>query len=104
MFLRKIATMLVVISPLAFFACAEAPYGCFGGWDHMRGYGFAGGIMWLILLLLLAVLIYFLVQASKSKGSEGSIVETPLDILKKRYAKGEIDKDEFEKMKKDLES
>ena len=58
--------------------------------------------MWLIFLVLIGVVIYFLLQASKSKGSAGSTTETPLDILKKRYAKGEIDKEEFEQKKKDL--
>jgi putative membrane protein len=45
-----------------------------------------------------------MLQVSKSKGSAGPIIETPLDILKKRYAKGEIDKEEFDRKKKDLES
>ena len=30
------------------------------------------------------------------------LVETPLDILKKRYARGELSKRQFEEMKKDL--
>jgi putative membrane protein len=30
--------------------------------------------------------------------------ETPLDVLKRRYAQGEIGKDEFDRMKKDIES
>ena len=60
--------------------------------------------MWLIVLVLVGVAIYFMLQVSKSKSSGDSIIETPLDILKKRYAKGEIDKEEFDRKKKDLES
>ncbi len=60
--------------------------------------------MWLIVLVLVGVGIYLLLQVSKSKGFGGSIIETPLDILKKRYAKGEIDKEEFDRKKNDLKS
>jgi len=75
-----------------------------GNWGHMMGYGYGGGFMWLIGLVLVGAVIYFLLKASKSKGSNGSVMETPLDILKKRYAKGAIDKEEFDRRKKDLES
>jgi putative membrane protein len=70
----------------------------------MMGYGYGGIFMWLIVLVLVGVVIYYLLQISRSKGSDGSIIETPLDILKKRYAKGEIDKEEFDRKKKDLEA
>jgi preprotein translocase subunit SecG len=40
-----------------------------------------GGFMWLIVLVLVGIGIYFLLQASKSKGFGDSIIETPLDIL-----------------------
>jgi len=60
--------------------------------------------MWLIILVLVGIGVYFLPQIFKSKGSSGSTIETPLDILKQRYAKGEIDKEEFDRRKKDLKS
>ena len=75
-----------------------------GSLGHMMGYGYGGIFMWLIVLVLVGVVIYYLLQISRSKDSDGSIIETPLDILKKRYAKGEIDKEEFDRKKKDLEA
>jgi putative membrane protein len=72
----------------------------------MMGYGYGGGTMWLFIVVLVGGAIYYMLQMSKSKGSDGSSskVETPLDILKKRYAKGEIDKEEYKRKKIDLKS
>ncbi len=73
--------------------------------EYMMNYGFGHGgmFMWIIFLIVLGVAIYFIINTSKSKDVVGSTQEAPLDILKKRYAKGEITKEEFNQMKKDLE-
>lgn len=76
-----------------------------GGWGRMMHYGFGNGgmFMWVIFLIVIGLLIYFAVQAQKTKGQTPTQNENYLDILKNRYAKGEITKDEYERMKKDLE-
>jgi putative membrane protein len=50
----------------------------------------------------LAVAIYFIVVVAKNKNLGGHAPETPLEILKKRYAKGEITREEFDRIKNDL--
>lgn len=54
-------------------------------------------LFWALLILGVAALIRNLTRSGDNK--EG---KTPLDILKERYAGGEIDKKEFEEKKKDL--
>ena len=75
-----------------------------GGWGHMMhyGFGYGGMFMWIIFLIVIGVLIYFIVQHQKTKGRTPTQNESHLDILKKRYAKGEITKEEYERMKEDL--
>jgi putative membrane protein len=103
MVLKRLSAILKILPPLSISACAQVPNSPMGNGGHMMGYGYGGGLMWLIILLLVGIGVYFLLQVSKSKGSDVSNIETPLDMLKKRYASGEIDTEEFDRKKKDLE-
>ncbi len=70
---------------------------------HWDNYGWGMGIGWILMVLFwlfVIVGIVYLVQAGISRGKPRG--EDPLDILKRRYAKGEISREEFERMKDDL--
>jgi putative membrane protein len=84
----------------SFYNVLNAYNGWHMGWGHMN-YGY-GGIMMIITLVVIGIVIYFLVKYSKENYKEEDR-ETPLEILKKRYAKGEISKEKFEEMKEILE-
>lgn len=74
-------------------------------YGNMYGWGWGGGLMMLLFWALVIVLIVWAVKASRrGHGADWSAGhgKTALDILKERYAKGEIDKAEFEEKKKDL--
>jgi len=84
--------------------CSRYPYGMRGGdWGHMMNYGYGGIFMWLLIILVVVVALYFIFAQSRSDLLPPPKQETPLDILKNRYAKGEITRDEFDQMKRDLE-
>ena len=63
------------------------------------GYGL---IMMLLWALFVAVIIFLVVRLIKSTRPEAMHRPKPLDIAKARYAKGELDKKEFEQIKKDI--
>jgi uncharacterized membrane protein len=58
-----------------------------------------GMLFWLALLVALILLIVWLYKKVAGQATDGS---SALDILKKRFAKGEITKKEFESMKKEI--
>jgi putative membrane protein len=66
-------------------------------------YGFMGGFMWIFWILVivgLVILIKWIVQ--QNRPGESRVGDSSLEILKRRYARGDIDKQEFEYKKKDL--
>lgn len=71
------------------------------GWDHMMSW--EGGIaMWIALLLLVALVIYLAFRGIGPGRFQERSGETPLSILQKRYARGEISKEEYEAKRRDL--
>jgi putative membrane protein len=99
--------MVAVLFPLAGDAFAQ-----WRGYDWGHGPGMMGGygtgwfggifmiVFWIAVIIGIIFLIRWLVLSAKGGGSGSE--DSAIEILKKRYARGEIDKKEFEQKKKDL--
>lgn len=74
-------------------------------WNYYGGHMFGWGIFgWLMMLLVWGLPVVLIVWAVRGGfGSKNDVGKSALDILKERYAKGEINKEEFESKKKDIE-
>jgi len=76
--------------------------GFHSAWGGM-GIGMLGmGLLWIVVIVAVVVVAWNL--GRRSGGSDGGSQQTPLDILKASYARGEIDKEEFERKRRDLQS
>lgn len=101
MHLRRFISRLSILLSLFTFSCMH-PAHTMDGWDHRMG---GGWFMWLIWIILIGVIVYIaLAWTKRSRPTLGMTEESPEGILKKRYAKGEITREEFERLKKDIES
>lgn len=75
----------------------------FGHDQMMWGFGWWGmTFFWILVIVGIVFLIKWLVEQGRTSRKPFEGGEGALDILKKRYARGEIDKEEFEQKKKDL--
>jgi putative membrane protein len=82
-------------------------YFWYGGW-------WVFPVMMPIIMLIIFLIVFYLAFGrggfrppwwgrSDKYNTPGRDSESPIEILKKRYAKGEITKDEFEQIRKDIE-
>jgi putative membrane protein len=71
-----------------------------GGW----GMGFGGPVMilfWIIVAVGVVVLVKWLGEQSSTRASAHD--KSPLEIVRERYARGEINRQEYEQKTHDLE-
>ncbi len=75
-----------------------------GGYGWNGGWGWGGMFGMSLFWILVVVAIVALVRAIWSGGAvaEPPQQKTALDILNERYARGEIEREEFEQKKRDL--
>ncbi len=73
----------------------------FGGWG--MGFGFIFMLLFwgLVILGIVALIRWLMTQSSSSRSSRD---KSPLEIVQEHYARGEIDREEYEQKKRDLGS
>lgn len=71
-----------------------------GGWNGgiWFGHGLFALLVWVVVIAALVALVVGLIRAGRGGGAPAA-----RDILKERYARGEIDREEYEQKLKDLE-
>lgn len=100
------AGTLALISAMPSFALAQSERSEFfhGMWGESGGWGYMGHGMGIIFWIFIIVLIIFAVRWATDRNGNDQNPGSPLDILKERFAKGEIDQAEFEEKRKVLRS
>lgn len=92
-------TLLLALSPVL------------AGFDHMRGWGWGmAGLGLLSMLAVIGLVVWLVVFLARSTGpsshsaSPEPRVSGARELLDERYARGEIERDEYLRMREDLES
>ncbi len=74
------------------------------GWDHMGAWGWGMGIFGaLFMLLVVGLIVWLIVYLARDSQGRGTAAKDALDLLDERYARGEIDREEYLERRADLE-
>lgn len=77
-------------------------------WQWMPGgmWGMGGGLGMVVMLvfwvIVISAIVWLFRSAADRRAFPGGRHETPLEILQRRYASGEIGRDEYEQKRRDL--
>jgi putative membrane protein len=74
-------------------------------YDHYGNNGMMDGFGWIFMFIMMAFLflgVFFVLRHLSHPTGTGQKEDTAMEILKNRYAKGEIEKKEFDEKRKDL--
>ncbi len=70
--------------------------------NHYPFMGFWISLVWLIIALVVAYLIYKLIKTEKIFAPNRPLARSADDILAERYAKGELTREQYVQMKDDI--
>ena len=111
--LKAVPVFIALVSVLLAGAVYAQPRG-YNNWHYGPGMmwgagsGWFGGIsmllFWGLIIFVIIIAARWLIKSTGDRGNPGSPRSRPLDILKERYARGEITKEEYQSMRKDLEA
>lgn len=101
---RKIPFQATALAAAPATAVAQGDPGYYG---HMMGWG-AGMLwspfFWIFCLAFVIIIVFVVMGLAGGRDSRGnSIKNESINILKNRYARGDITTDEYESMRRDLE-
>ncbi|MFP1634145.1 SHOCT domain-containing protein [Zhengella sp. ZM62] len=105
--MRQMAILAIIGLTTPTLAVADPGENWQGGYGHMMwggGYGMFGGLMMILFWGIVIALIVFAVKwftDNQSGGNRGK--RDAIEILRERFASGEIDEEEFDRRRKALE-
>jgi len=101
-----IAGALLTIAGLLIFHSSYLGWNGVNGyrtWPCAMSYGSIGGIMMVLWIVVIGAIIYMIFKAAKDGSYSLIKSSSALEVLKQRYAKGEISKADFESIKQTLQ-